>query len=212
MTLARTEKAAAPFGLAVPGGLHPTSQTTLLLLGPAAGFWPVFSSSPEARDGHPDPVDRWSTRVVAALAQQLNATPHLPFGGPPYAPFLSWALQSGRCWSSPVGMLVHNSAGLMVSFRGALEFDRRLPLPAPPETSPCDSCTSKPCQTACPVGALGPNGYETQACHGFLDISDGQTCRTKGCLARRACPISPARPNAQSAHHMSYFHSRELGL
>jgi len=176
------------------------------LLGPAGDFWTKFSTSPEASDNTADPIERWSTRIIGTMAQSFHATPSYPFGGPPYAPFLSWALKSGRCWSSPLGMLVHDTMGLMVSFRGALSFDHKINLPEPPTESPCTACTTKPCKVACPVNALGPNGYDTDSCHAYLNTPAGKTCLTKGCIARRACPISAKRPNAQSAHHMSYFH------
>lgn len=205
MSYAKVKAAAAPFGMQILGGFHDTGKTTLLL-GPADDFWPIFSTSPEAKDNQPDPIDRWSTRVIKTLAQNLGAEPSLPFGGPPYAPFLNWALSSGRCWSSPAGMLVHDTMGLMISFRGALIFGHQLNLPKPPRQSPCDNCASQPCKTACPVNALGPDGYVTSACHDHLDSPDGQSCLEHGCVARRACPISPKRPDTQSAHHMRYFH------
>lgn len=205
MSYNATSTAATVHGLQTLGGLH-IDKTTTLLLGPDHNFWPVFKASPEHRDKAPNPIDRWSTRILTSLAQNLNATPHLPFGGPPYAPFLSWALKSGRCWSSPVGMMVHETMGLMVSFRGALTFDHIFELPEPPNQSPCTTCTAQPCNTACPVGALGPTQYDTNKCHAYLNTTAGQSCLSQGCIARRICPISAKRPDEQSAHHMSYFH------
>lgn len=211
------EAAAARHGLAVYGGFHgdtgdglPEGYTTLLMLGPATDFWDHFQTEPEANDQAKDPIDRWSTRVIHTLAVGLNAHPFLPFGGPPYAPFLSWALKTGRAWSSPVGMLVHDTTGLMVSFRGALAFRQTLELPAT-EPIPCGNCTAKPCLSACPVNALSAeNGYDTVACHAYLDTAGGQRCLDQGCLARRACPVSAGanRSAAQSAHHMRHFHPK----
>ncbi|WP_347882276.1 hypothetical protein [Jannaschia ovalis] len=117
-------------------------------------------------------------------------------------PFISWALATGRCHISPAALLVHDALGLMVSFRGALALPFALDLPpAPP--SPCDGCPA-PCLDACPVGALGP-GYDLAACHGWLD-DPRNDCMARGCAARRACPVSPPRPDAQAAHHMAAFH------
>ena len=195
-------------GLSIMGGVHEDANT-ILLLGPSRGFWPLFKTSDEMLDGLPDPFDRWSTRIVTRIAGGLGATALFPFGGPPYAPFLRWALASGRAWSSPVGMLVHDQAGLMVSFRGALKFARHIALPAPPPHAPCDTCTDMPCLGACPVGALSRDaGYNVDACHTYLDTSAGQDCMANGCIARRACPVSQSfgRDPAQSAIHMQYFH------
>ena len=185
----------------------PPGTRSLLLLSPhEPAFWPAFTASPEWADGAPDPMDRWSTRVIGAWADALGATPLYPFGGPPFAPFLAWALASGQVHSSPVGMLVHRGMGLLTSFRGALALPWAVDLPAP-LPSPCEGCAA-PCRTACPVGALGgPAGYDVPACKTHLRGPQGAPCLTAGCLARRACPAGAAhgRIAAHSAYHMRQF-------
>ncbi|MDM7933189.1 ferredoxin [Tabrizicola sp.] len=184
----------------------PAGTRTLLLIGPAEpGFWLHLTSQPEW-DGTPDPVDRWSRRVIGRLACDLGAKALFPFGGPPYHPFYRWALRSVQVWESPVRLLVHARQGLMVSFRGALALKEPVAVPAP-ASRPCDNCPA-PCLTACPVGALSGTGYDLPACHGFLDRPEGKDCMTGGCLVRRACPVSQsyARLPEQSAYHMRRFH------
>ncbi|MBS0563260.1 MAG: ferredoxin, partial [Proteobacteria bacterium] len=136
----------------------------------------------------------------------LGAAAVFPFGGPPHRPFFQWALRSGRAFASPVRLLVHDRAGLMVSYRGAIAL--REALPATPAPNPCTSCTDKPCLSACPVGALGGQGYDLAACHAFLDRPEGGDCLSSGCAVRRACPLSQAygRLPEQSAYHMRLFH------
>ncbi|MEQ6248969.1 ferredoxin [Sulfitobacter sp. HNIBRBA3233] len=198
----------APHGLMPMGALHEGGRT-IALIGCDNTFWDVFRDSPEAQDGKPDPVDRWSGRVIAGLATAAEADDHVfPFGGPPFAPFIAWALASGEAWQSPVGMLVHARAGLMISYRGALVWDRHLPLPDQTPANPCTSCADRPCTTACPVDALSADhGYDVPACKAYLDTTAGDACMSHGCQVRRACPVSHAfdRPSAQSAHHMRYF-------
>jgi epoxyqueuosine reductase len=211
--LARIEAMAAAHHLAVLGGFAagpedglPLGTKTLLLLGPREpGFWPHLKAQPEWHE--PDPVDRWSRRVIGRLACDLGAKALFPFGGPPYHPFYKWALKSGRCWDSPVRLLVHDVAGLFVSFRGALALKDALDLPSAPR-KPCDSCASKPCLTACPVGALVGEGYDVPKCHAYLDTDPGKDCMTRGCAVRRTCPLSLAyaRMPEQSAYHMGQFH------
>lgn len=207
VTLDSVAAASAPHRLAILGALHPEDGGTIVLLGPARGdFWQHVGAAPEFADGRPDPLDRWSARVIGGLAETLGAEALFPFGGPPWHPFIAWAEASGQAWPSPVSLLVHAEAGLWVSYRGALRFDEILPLPAP-ATRPCNTCAA-PCTTACPVGALTPAGYDVAACHAYLATAPGQDCRDRGCAVRRTCPVSQAfgRDPAQSAFHMRAFH------
>ncbi|KMW58210.1 Ferredoxin [Candidatus Rhodobacter oscarellae] len=217
MSIGEVTAAAHRAQLDVFGAFHPTPEDrapqgrrTLVLLGPREpGFWAAFTDSPEYQDGSAHPLDRWSTRVITALAEELDAEPLFPFGGPPYQPFISWAMRSGRAWQSPAGPLVHDTAGMMVSYRGALAMRAKISLPARPG-KPCVTCATQPCLNACPVDALSAQtGYDLAACHGFLDTAAGADCMSRGCAARRACPVSQnhARQEAQSAFHMRSFHS-----
>ncbi|MGJ8545785.1 MAG: ferredoxin [Sulfitobacter sp.] len=202
----------APHGLMLMGALH-WQGDTLHLIGADHGFWPIFTRAPENADGLPDPIDRWSKRVLGALAAQTSATPHFPSDGPPYAPFIAWALASGRFWSSPTGMMVHDRAGLMISLRGALQTKGTLPLPPVSTQNPCTRCAAKPCTAACPVGALGAHtAYDVPRCKEYLSRPAGQSCMQSGCAARRACPVSQNfnRDPAQSAFHMRAFTGQSI--
>ena len=179
----------APLGLRVLGDC-PDDGRTITLIGPdEPHFWSIFTSSPEYLDGAPDPMDRWSLRVIGEVAKALDAEALFPFGGPPYAPFYSWAVASGRFWPSPIGFLVHEDAGLFASFRGAIRWDK--PAEAGLAPQPCTTC-SAPCKTACPVDAFA-NGYDVTACKAHVSSPAGADCRKNGCLARRACPVGAER-------------------
>lgn len=212
--LAGIARATARHGLAVLGALHPGPEDgapegtgTLVLLGPGGpGFWAEFSAAPEAGDGLPDPLDRWSLRVIGGIARALGAAALFPFGGPPWQPFTGWARASGHAFASPVGLLVHDRAGLLVSYRGALALAARLALP-PAGSRPCDACAA-PCLAACPAGALTARGYDVPACHAWLDRPEGEDCLASGCRVRRACPVGAGgQPAAQSAFHTAAFHA-----
>jgi len=205
-----------PHRLGVFGAFHltpddglPEGLQTLILLGPEEpGFWAHLTGQPEWRDGEPDPVDRWSRRVIGTLACDLGGKAYFPFGGTPYRPFFQWALRSGRAFASPVTLLVHDVAGLFVSYRGALALRERLDLPRVAARSPCETCEAKPCLTACPAAALGAKGYDVPACHDWLNQPAGADCLNRGCGVRRACPASQGygRLEEQSAYHMRLFH------
>lgn len=208
MTLAAIDREARDAGLMVMGALHDDGDT-LILLGAAAGFWRCLTAAAEGQDGAPDPVDRYSFRVITAIAKRAGGAAHFPFGGPPYEPFIDWAKRSGRAWPSPTGMLVHDTAGLMISYRGAVRLSGLHPLDRETGQSPCLTCAGRACETTCPVGALSGTGpYNVIDCHAYLDTKPGRECLSDGCAVCRACPVSQrfARDPAQSAHHMRAFH------
>ncbi|WP_373355677.1 ferredoxin [Pseudoroseicyclus sp. CXY001] len=201
-----------PQGLRLAGACAPEAEDglgrevrSILLVSPdEPAFWPVFAGSPERADGLEDPLDRWSARVLGAVARAHGASAVYPFGGPPYRPFIRWAERSGRAYASPVTLLVDGVAGLFFSARGALLVGWEAALP--PLPSPCPACP-QPCRSACPAGALTPAGYDVARCHRWLDSDAGSMCMEGGCLVRRACPVGAGlRLPAQSEFHMKAFH------
>lgn len=215
VSLDRIEQAAAKHRLEIFGAFHPDATDglpdaggTLVLLGPdGPTFWEYFQAQPEYNDGKPDSLDRWSERVVDDLARSFSGQSFFPFGGPPYQPFIAWARKSGRAWLSPVNMLVHDTAGLFVSYRGAIWLADHLALPSLP-ANPCTTCRDKPCLGSCPAKAVSLGNYDVAGCHEFLDLPGGKDCMRQGCLVRRSCPVSLGygRTPAQSAFHMKAFH------
>jgi hypothetical protein len=192
----------AECGLAFRGAFHPDIEDappdlsggvagTLVLVGfVGSAHWPAFANSVEAKDGLPDPLDRWSLRVVGKLAQAVGAAACFPFGAPPFLPFQRWAQRAEPVRPSPLGILIHPDWGLWHAYRGALAFAERLSLPEPDRrASPCDSCSAKPCLSACPVGAFTPSGYDVPACIDHIAAPAGIDCMGNGCRARRACPV-----------------------
>lgn len=201
MTLDGIATAANPLHLTPLGDFH-EGETTTILLGPLEpGFWAYVTQRLEFSGA--DPLDNWSRATIVSLAEYTGSQTRFPFGGPPYHPFISWALRSGETWQSPVGLLVHKDAGLLVSYRGALRFDHRIDLPTP-SSKPCDTCAEQPCLTACPVSALSSTGYDVPSCKTHIETD--ALCRA-GCRVRMACPVSQSywRAPAQSAFHMKAF-------
>ncbi|MDV4143235.1 ferredoxin [Shimia sp. FJ5] len=208
------KSAANALHLDILGGFHPALDDTdldgfgtLLMLGPLEpAFWTHFKTQKEYLDGGPNPVDRWSSRVVTALATALGGHPFFPYSGPPYMPFYQWALRTERCHSSPVNLLVHDRAGLFVSFRGALALRQHVELPDSPP-SPCETCPDRPCISACPVDAFASGSYDVAACRKVIRDDGPACCLTRGCAVRRACPASQGygRLEEQSSYHMRVF-------
>jgi len=117
-------------------------------------------------------------------------------------------LRAGGVHPSPVGALIDPQFGLWHAYRGALAFSDKRPLPPPDKRpSPCTACDAKPCLTACPVNAFGPESYDVPACTGHLSRPDGADCLDFGCRARHACPVGQdyRYPPDQARFHMEAF-------
>jgi len=202
VTLTDLENALATECL-IPLGHCAYENGTLILIGPdEPTFWAHFKKSPEFSDGLTDPLDRWSTRVLPPFAKLFDGKAHFPFGGPPYQPFYTWALNTGRFFTSPIGFLVHDTRGLFASFRGAIWVP--LNIKAEVGVNPCTACDA-PCKTACPVGAFD-DGYDVMSCKSHINSDAGADCITQGCRARRACPVyQDNRRPEQAKLHMESF-------
>jgi hypothetical protein len=207
-------------GLKLRGAFHPTpadevpemadgrAVTTLALVGVIGGScWDVFQAADEARQW-PNPLDRWSRRVVGELAAVLGADTLFPFDGPPFLAFIRWAQRAESVHPSPIGPLIHPDYGLWHAYRGALAFAERIALPpADTRPRPCDTCADKPCLSTCPVGAFSADRYDVPACVEHVAGERGGDCQGGGCLARRACPVGTAYQYTpqQMRFHMQAF-------
>lgn len=224
MSAASLEQAAAKaaaVGIALRGAFHPAPEdrvpvladgrpvATLVLAGLVGRTqWTVFAASREAADGQAHPLDRWSRRIIGALALELGAGALYPFEGPPWLPFQRWAMKAEPVHRSVLGMLIHPDWGLWHSYRGALAFAERWTLPERIERpSPCDTCATKPCLAACPVGAFTLERYDVEACAGHLRSIAGTECLELGCRARDACPVGSDHRfgRDQARFHMRAF-------
>src|SRR5690606_16939013 len=123
-----------------------------LLVGNAGqAMWEAFVATAPVG---PHPLDRWTRTVVDLVAEQVGAGVAYPFDGPPYRPFQRWALHCDDVHPSPMGVLVHPRFGPWHAYRAALLLADRIALPDTGRSpSPCDSCATRPCLDACPVGA-----------------------------------------------------------
>ena len=119
---------------------------TIVLIGMAGHMgWDAFAASPEARDGADHPLDRFSRRVIGALAEDFDAVALFPFGGPPHWPFQQWARRAEPVHPSPIGLLTHPRFGLWHSYRGALGFAEALEIAAlEVGPSPCELLSRAP--------------------------------------------------------------------
>jgi hypothetical protein len=217
-SLVEVEAALRTRGLEPRGAFHPDAADTVppLASGRRAGTLVLAGSvgasasalfARERRD-EPEPLDRWSARVLATVAERFDAIVLLPNDGPPYPPFQRWAARAGPVHRSPLGLLIHPDFGLWHAYRGALVFAQCFALPPrDARPSPCDSCSDRPCLAACPVCAFSTAGYDDAACAAHLESGTGDACFASACLARAACPVGREHryPSEQARFHMSAF-------
>ncbi len=207
-------------GLAVRGAFHPEPGElepllpamrigTIILLGfTGSRQWARYLGSVEASDELPDPLDRWSRRVIGSMAAQWSATAIYPNGSSPPLPFQRLAARSEAVYRSPIGLLIHPQWGLWHAYRGALVLPERIGLPSlAPPASPCSACATQPCLSSCPVRAFRGGSFDVEACVDHVLSQAGSECRDRGCLARRACPVGAEfrYVEAQARFHMHAF-------
>ena len=168
----------------------------------------MFRRFARERDPARHAMDDWTREVAGALARDLDAEAVYPFDMDPPWPFLTWARRAGAGHVSPLGLNIHPAYGLWHAYRAALLFPVAFDLPA--QTAgphPCERCETKPCLTACPVGAFDGASYDVAGCADHLARPAGEDCMSRGCLARHACPVGQgfAYAPAQAEFHMRAF-------
>ena len=198
--------------------LLPGARSAVVLACGGPAFGAAFGASPEAHDARPDPVDRFTERIVNQTIARA-ASPH--FAAPTYDHALSdralyyWERQDGHfadfvalgraCglgWPSRLGVLIHPDYGPWISLRAVVLTRAALAATPPlPDPSPCEACPG-PCASACPGGALRRQDFDVAAC-GRTTLSL-ETCRVR-CDARRACVMG--REHAYSAETEALFRS-----
>jgi hypothetical protein len=169
-------------------------------------FFERFEASPEAGDGAPNPLDRFTRRVVEAAVQVALgplAVGHgvaFPFRGAPVVPFQRLGRAAGLGGPSPLGLQTHPVFGPWWAYRALVLADAALP-PAAPLGDGCAGCPA-PCVTACPAGAVRLAGFSIPDCH--RRRLEAEPCRLS-CVARIACVRGPEHryPDRELAFHMA---------
>lgn len=165
----------------------PAAARFVILIGNAGPA--MFARFARERDPEREQIDDWTRDTVGELASALKATAVYPFSKP-YQPFLTWARRGGGGHVSPLGLNIHPRYGLWHAYRAALLFPVVFDLPRQGVSAhPCESCSARPCLSACPVSAFDGKSYDVAACGQHLLTQSGSACMQGGCLARLACPV-----------------------
>jgi hypothetical protein len=207
---AQFDAACAPVGPSAPrlADLLRAAAGAVVIGSGGRVFFDRFSAeTPEAKDGAPHPLDRFTRRVVteavgAALAPlAVSHALYFPFAGAaPLIPFQRLGRAAGLGAPSPLGLQTHPVFGPWWAYRALIVVDTQLPEAAPLGDG-CAGC-SAPCVDACPASAVARDGFRIAACHARR--LSAQPCRLS-CAARIACIRGPEHRyrDEQLAFHMA---------
>ena len=181
----------------------------LILIGhQGRGFWQAL----QARGWHgSDPVDTFVGECIQAWMNGPLAG-HAwvqVFPGPRPVGLQRLGELAGWHHPSPFWVGVDAEWGSWFAYRAVVLADTSLPvMPRRKTTSPCLSCSGKPCVSACPAGALASEqtgAWRLQACLDYRK-QPGTACLDR-CKARNACPVGESHrySDEQIAYH--YLHS-----
>ena len=193
-------------GLLLPERYHSTYRTILLLGAGGRGFWEQFQAAPEAHDGLPDPLDRFSVRQVDSLAAIVRswdptAVSAFPFRHPQQViPFQALVSHTGLTRPAPFGVAIHPIYGPWFAWRGLILCELEWPETSGLETSPCHRC-SAPCLQACPAAAARPEGLIWERC--LQERRRESPCRGT-CASRTACIVGTEH---QYGSHQTAYHA-----
>jgi hypothetical protein len=185
--------------------LLPGAAAALIVGSGGPAFFDRFDRAPEASDGAPNPLDRYTARVVVRAAREaldplgIAHALYFPFGASPLIPFQRLGRAAGLGGPGPLGLQIHPRFGPWWAYRALIALDRPLPAATPPGDG-CAGCDA-PCVAACPARAVQRSGFEVTACHARRLVAE--PCRLS-CAARIACVRGPEHRyrDAELAFHM----------
>jgi epoxyqueuosine reductase QueG len=197
--------------------LLPGARAAVIVGSGGPAFFDRFAAeSPEAADGMPNPLDRYTKRIADAVAAEAlapRAVSHalyFPFdGAEPLIPFQRLGRAAGLGGPGPLGLQIHPVFGPWWAYRALVIVDRELPASAPIGDG-CAGCDA-PCVAACPAHAVARAGFAVAACHARRLAAE--PCRLS-CAARIACVRGPAHryADAELAFHMAASMPKRLPL
>jgi epoxyqueuosine reductase len=211
------DAACAPVSTLTLDALLPGARAAAIVGSGGRTFFDLFAAaSPEAGDGGPHPLDRFTRRTSdAAAAAALSAlgvahAVYFPFdGAEPLIPFQRLGRAAGLGGPGPLGLQIHPLFGPWWAYRALVVVDRALPA-KPPVGDGCAGCDA-PCVSACPAHAVARAGFTVAACHARRLTAEA--CALS-CAARIACVRGPEHryTDAQLAFHMAASMPKRLPL
>ena len=208
LTASAFDAACAPVTALSLGRLMPGAEAAVVVGSGGPAFFDRFASeSPEAADGAPHPLDRYTKRIAGTTVADAMARVgvahaiYFPFdGAEPLIPFQRLGRAAGLGGPGPLALQIHPVFGPWWAYRALVVVDRALP-PRPPIGDGCAGCDA-PCVDACPAHAVARAGFSVAACHERRLAAE--PCKLS-CAARIACIRGPEHryTDAELAFHMA---------
>ena len=134
-----------------------------------------FRAAPEATDGRPHPLDRFTRSAVDAAAEEalggaagagIAYRLYFPFtDSVPALPFQRLGRAAGLGAPGPLGLQIHPGFGPWWAYRALIAIAGASIEPAgAPVGDGCAGCPA-PCVAACPAGAVRLTGFSVVDCH-----------------------------------------------
>jgi len=174
-------------------------------------MWQALAGSAFRHDE--DPVDGFSSDVVARFFSEENPGNSYTLLFPQKQgtkqgtiPLQQLGKLAGWHHASPFRIGVNVRWGSWFAYRAVALADTAFTPTAPvPEPSPCESCTDKPCLSACPVTS-SCGDIKLDDCMGHR-VAAASSCANT-CLARLACPVM--QEARYSDEQIAYHYGRSL--
>jgi len=167
----------------------PDARGVVVVGNGGAALWRTFRAAvplPVGENPHEDnPLDEFVRAAVDAAVRDV-AGAHVCWPSDTRVDFRLLGELAGLGRPSLVGVLVHPVYGPWIALRAAILVPVDVVAPRPADGfDPCPTCVERPCIAACPVGAIGPRGWNVAACV-VHRLADEAHCAA-GCTARIEC-------------------------
>ncbi|MES1158079.1 MAG: hypothetical protein ABUL67_03160 [Haliangium ochraceum] len=176
--------------------------------GPA--FFARFQGQAAGQPPGDDPLDRHTrssidnavSDVLGPTGLNVGSRTMYPFMTEPARsalPFQRLGVAAGLPAAGPLGLQIHPTYGPWWAYRALIVVAAPL-VGGPPLAASCPGCP-RPCEAACPGGAVAAGGFAVGAC-GAHRLRDPR-CHDS-CAARLGCPVGSdhSYPASQAAFHM----------
>ena len=181
------------------------SYRQLILLGHAGtALWRAVKA---AGMNSEHPIDDFTIKIFGQWAAEHMAGRDYQIVYPGDTPIGLQALGKLAGWhhDSPLMVGINDRWGTWFAYRAAVLADSDFaPTQKMISHSPCPSCASRPCVSACPAGALDGEEFSLPKCIDYRRQPSSPCQQT--CLARLACPVASEHrySSAQMRHTYSF--------